>query len=846
MFRATIKGLFAHKLRMALTAIAVVLGVAFMAGTFVLTDTIKHSFDNLFVQTSSGKDVIVRGALPFGRSTRREAFGGNRPLVPDTVLAAVRSAPGVQVADGIVNGLVTVLDKNGKAIEHQGPPTLAFNWLPDKVLSSLSLRSGRAPTAANEVTIDVGTAKSQHFAVGDQLTVISNAPPKQFMIVGLTGFGKTDNILGATMVTFDTPTAQALVGKPGYFSQIDAHVAPGRDIDQTLSAVGDRLPKGFEADSGASVAQQNSNTISSFINVFNRFLLSFALIALFVGGFLIFNTFSILIGQRTRELALLRAVGASRRQVYVSVLFEALLVGLFGSILGLLIGLPLAQGLYSGLSALGLSLPSTGLQFLPRTAIVSIITGTVITLASAVLPALRAARIPPVAAMREGAVEVETSLHRRAITGGTVLAIGLALLAVGLIGKAGLTAVGSGAALTFVGVAMLAPFVAGPLARLLGRPLPAMLGTPGRLGQENAARNPRRTAATASALMVGLALVAAIATLGSSGLASFKGAFDQGVSANFVLTPSGDGFPVIAEQALKNVPGVTASSPIRTTRWHDGSTSRGLTGIDPVGGPVVFNIKMLSGSTGALAKGELLIDDKAAKSRHLKVGDTVQMGFDATGLKPVVVGGIYKSNPLGFPLGSYTSSAELVSANVNQIQDDAMAIKTASSSTAELAALEQAFRAYPNVKVKTASQFKADQARTLSGILAVVYVLLALSILIALIGVVNTLALSVMERTREIGLLRAVGMQRRQIKRMIRGESVVVSLIGAVLGLALGVGFGAALVASLSSSGFNRLAIPTATIVTVVILTGLFGVGAAVFPARRAAKLDVLAAIATE
>jgi len=843
MWKVTLKSLAAHKLRLALTALAVVLGVSFMAGTFVLTDTIKHTFDSLFAQTSAGKDAIVRGISQYTANGPRDSFGGNRPLTPESILTTVRSTPGVAVAEGSVSGQVAVVARTGKALK-KNAPTLAFSWSVNRQLSSLSLRSGRGPENDSEIAIDSGTARDQHWKVGDEITVITNDPPKSYTLVGTTGFGKADNLAGATLVSFDTRTAQQVIGKPGYYDQIEVAATRGTTTDQLLSNIGARLPKGFEAVSAASVAAQSAGAVAKNLSFFNTFLLTFALIALFVGAFLIFNTFSILVGQRTRELGLLRAVGASRAQVNRSVLAEALVVGVVGSSLGLVIGIPLAAGLYASLGALGLSLPSSPLQLLPRTVYVSLVTGTVITVLSAVLPARRAAHIPPVAAMRDGGADADTSLRRRAIVGGTVLAAGGLLLGLGLFAKAGIAVVGLGAAVTFVGVAMLAPFIAGPLARGLGSPLRRLSGVSGRLGQENAARNPRRTAATASALMIGLAVVAAIATLGSSATASFNGIFDRSIKSDFVVLASGgrSEFSTAAEAPVRGAPGVVAMSPYRLGSWHDGNATKQVIGIDPVDGPKVLTLNMVSGSSAALSSGEVLIDDKVARARHLKAGDTLEMGFGPTGVQAVLVGGTYKTNQI---LGNYTVSDQFVADNVTQVRNAALFVKTTSGSPSEQDALTRALSHYPDLEVKTGAQFKALQKSQLNTVLAVVYVLLALSILIALIGVVNTLALSVMERTREIGLLRAIGMQRRQIKRMIRGEAVIVSMIGAVLGLVLGVGLGAAVVSALSSSGLDTLAIPTGTIVVVLIATALFGVGAAVWPARRAARLDVLSAIAT-
>jgi putative ABC transport system permease protein len=840
MFKATLKGVLDHKLRLSLTALAVVLGVAFMAGTFVLTDTIKHTFDTLFAQTSAGKDAVVRAIAPYGNGGR--GFGGDRPLTPESLLATVRSTPGVAAADGTAGGLVVVLNKEGKSLNSHAP-TLAFSWQPDPKLSALSLRSGSAPVADNQVTIDGASAKKEHFSLGDRITIIGNTGPAKYTLVGITRFGSTDNLAGATLVTFDLPIAQRVAGKPGYLTEIDVSAAPGTSSDKLLSAIGSRLPKGFEVITGAEAAAQQASNVSNGLSQFNTILLVFAGVALFVGAFLIFNTFSILVGQRTRELALFRAIGASRRQVNGSVLGEAFVTGLVGSLIGIGVGVGLAAGLYSLLSALGVSLPHSALQLEARTVIVGLVVGTAVTVVSAVLPALRAGRIPPAAGMRDDSVEQETSLRRRALIGGGVLAAGLLVLAGGLFASAGILAVGIGAGVTFIGVAMLAPFAVGPMVAVLGRPLPAIGGMTGQLGRENAARNPRRTAATASALMVGIALVAAIATLGQSAQTSFNGQFDRAIKADYVLSASGFGtIPPAAEAVVRSVPGVTAVSGIQQAHWHLGRVGKQVTGVDPVGGPQVVSFAMTEGTVSALGRGELLVDATVAKNDHYRIGQVIPMGFVATGVVPVKIGGFYKTNEF---LGNYVVSDQLLDANVNQSRDQVIALRTSNQSPAVTSALTSALRSYGNVNVKTAAQFKADQKKQLNSILSIVYALLALSIIIALIGVVNTLALSVMERTREIGLLRAVGTQRRQLRRMIRAESVLVSLIGAILGLVLGVGLGAAVVSSLGSSFITTLAVPVSTIIVVLILACIFGVFAAVWPARRAAKLDILAAIYT-
>jgi putative ABC transport system permease protein len=846
MFKATLKSLAAHKLRLALTGLAIVLGVSFMAGTFVLTDTVKHSFDNLFKQVNANVDVVVQGRAPYGTGGFNNV-GSNRPPVPSSVLPAVRRVSGVRDAQPIIQAPVTLIKSNGKALTKHGPPTLGVSWNPDRALSSLRLVAGSGPSAADEVVIDRGTMDAQHWSVGQTVKIITpNAPPRPFRIAGVVTFGSQNSLLGATIIAFPLSSAEQLLTKPGYVQQINIAVTPGADVNAVIAGVNQAVPANLEAVTGAVAAQQMANQVNQFIGIFNTFLLTFALIALFVGAFLIANTFSILIGQRTRELALLRAVGASRSQVTRSMLGEALVVGLTGSIVGLVIGIPIALGLQALLGAFGFAPPATGIQILPRTIILSLLVGTAVTLISAVGPALRASRIPPVAALRDDAGVADASLRRRAFVGGALTLVGLGLLLNGLFGGLSrpIPVVGAGAALTFVGVATLAPFVAGYLARLIGAPLPALIGITGKLGQANAARNPRRTAATASALMIGIALVACIGTLGASINSSFSAIIDRSVRASYVLTTSGqDQISRVAEPAVGAAPGVVAMSPYTQIAWHEGRTGKQATAVDPATAPQVLTFTMLQGSYDNLARGQVLVDDKVFRDRHLRLGETLPMGFVDTGVTEVPIGGTYKTNQF---LGNYVVSYEFAADHITQLLDQAIFVRTATVGPSEQAALETALSQYPNLKIQTAAQYKADQKKQFGTLLNLVYVLLAFSILIASFGVVNTMALSVIERTREIGLLRSIGMGRRQVRAMIRGEAVVVALLGAVLGLALGIALGAAIVHAAAGSGISILAIPVSTVVVVLIVAALIGVGAAVFPARRAARLDVLEAIATE
>ena len=842
MFRATLKSLAAHRVRLALTAIAIVLGVSFMAGTFVLTDTVKHTFDQLFAQTAVGRDIVVRGVAPYGTSDR-DFSGGERPLTPASLLPKVKAVPGVNDAVGTVMGQITLVKPNGKALDKRAP-VFGTNFT-DSSLSVFHISSGRGPRSAHEIAIDSGTATDQHFQIGQTIKIVTAAGPGDYTLVGLTKFGNNASLAGATVVSFETATAEAAVGHPGYFDQIDVKDASGTALDAGLSAVGTVLPHGFEAVPATVAAQQQAKSVEKFIGYFHTFLLVFAIIALFVGAFLIANTFSILIGQRTRELALFRAVGATRRQVVGSLLGEALATGVVGSIVGLILGVPLALGLYSLLKAAGLGVPSTSVQLLPRTAYVSLAAGILVTVVSAVAPAVRGSRVPPVAAMRDDVTIAEASLRRRAIVGGILGGLGVLTLALGLFASAGIALVGVGAALTFTGMAVLAPFVAGRLAHAIGRPMPALAGVTGHLGKENAARNPRRTAGTASALMVGLGLVSALATLGASMMASFNHEMTRDITADYVISSSAfRGFSPSVQDDVKKAPGVVAWSPYTEIDFHTNGARHTASGIDPVAGPQVLNIQMKSGSVASLARGEMLVDDSSATKDHLHIGDVMQVGFAAAGVKPIKIGGTFKGNPF---LDSYVLPYSVVASAQAQTVDELELIKTAGRTTSIQNGLANSFKDHPEVSVKTGSQFQKDQGKKFQTFLLVAYALLAFSIVIAAFSVVNTMALSVIERTKEIGLLRAIGMGRKQVRSMIRSEAVIVALLGAVLGMVLGVVLGGAIVVAIGQSGFvsTHIVIPLPTLIIVLVLAAVIGVLAAVFPSRRAAKLDVLQAIAT-
>jgi putative ABC transport system permease protein len=841
MWRVTIKGLLAHKLRLALTALAIVLGVTFIAGTFVLTDTLHNTFDTLFGNIYQNIDFQVRGVAQFGS-------GGTatRNPVPESLLASVQRVPGVEAADGSVTGYAQYIGHDGKAISTGGAPNLGLSFDPDAQISALRLVQGRDPTTPHQVVMDLGTAQKYDFKVGQPVRILLQGPTQTFTISGLARFGTADNLAGATLAAFDTPTAQKVLGSVGQFDTINVVAQPGADKAQVQRDIARVLPHGVQVVTGQTVVNEATSAIGQALGFLNTALLVFAFIALFVGGFTILNTFSITVGQRTRELALLRIVGASRRQVFRSVLGEAAIVGLVSSLIGLGLGVLAAVGLEKLLSGFGVTLPSGPLVFEARTVIVCIVVGVGVTMVSAISPARRAVRIAPVAAVSAQQTEEEVPLRRRFTRGGIITVIGIALLAWGLTAPA-IALVGLGAVGIFVGVAMLAPAVARPMASGIGRPLARLLGVSGRLGRENSMRSPRRTAQTSSALMVGLALVSAIAVFGASLSKSATASVDNAISADLIVSTTSNGgngnFSEVVPQAASSVPGVTATTTVYGDQFEFRSSLESLLAIGTKNMSQTVILNTTSGSgVPALAAGDLLVDTTTATSDHLTVGQQVPVKFALTGHQTMRIGGIYQPNAL---VGHFLVSQAFFVRHFQNPLPGAVLLKTDGSPGVQHA-VTRALAPYPNVKVQSRAQFEASQSAQVNQLLGLVYALLALAVVIALIGIVNTLMLSVFERTHEIGLLRAVGMKRRQIRAMIRSESVILAVFGAIIGIIIGTGLGIALVSALHSQGITNTVVPVSNLIVFLVLAALLGLLAASWPARRAARLDVLAAIAAE
>jgi putative ABC transport system permease protein len=845
MWNVTIKGLLSHKLRLLLTAAAIVLGVSFVSGTYVLTDTMRATFTGLFQDVNKGIDVVVH---------TREAFSGQqgdiRDPMPESLLAQVQHVDGVKVAEGSVSGYAQFVGKNGKPVTTGGAPTLGVSASQAPELkSSTTLRSGREPTGPNEVAVDARTAEKQGFTVGDQVKVLLQGPARTFTVSGVVGFGEADNLGGATLAVFELKTAQQVLNRPGKFDEIDVVAQPGVGQSELRDRLTAALPAKYEAVTGADQAKRSADEINQGLSFFTTALLAFAGIALFVGAFLIFNTFSIIVAQRTRELALLRCLGASRRQVLGSVLLESGIVGLVASLAGLGLGIVLALGLRAMLNAFGIDLPTTSTRFEARTVIVSLLVGLVVTLVSSFLPALKATRVPPVAALREeAATRPARSIRRRSIVGSLVTLAGIGLLLLGLFRDTGnrVANVGAGVVVMFLGVAVLSPLVARPLAGWIGWPFACAFRLPGNLARENAMRNPRRTASTAAALMIGVALVTFAGIFVSSAKASFAGILDRSVTADYILTTEGfQGFSPELGRRMAGLPELQAVTALRGGTWKLNGQSQPLGAVDPIAYNQLVRTETISGSIDALSSGGVAVQDTVARQHGWKVGSVVPMEFPRNGVQREPIKAIYKDNQLN---GQYLLSLTDYQKGYSD-QVDLLVIAKAKPGVAVAtarAAVDRVAADFPNVKVQDQAQYKANTGKQLDQLLNLVTSLLLFAIVIALFGIVNTLALSVLERVRELGLLRAVGATRRQVRSMIRWEAVIIAVLGAMLGLVLGIFFGWAMSRALANQGFSEFAIPASQLVLYVVAAAVAGIVAAILPGRRAARVDMLRAITTE
>ena len=848
MWTATIRSMLTHKLRLVLTTASIALGIAFLSGTFILGDTTSKAFDEVFTKVSSGTDAVVRQEAAF---TQSEGAGTTRAPIDAAVLDQIQTVDGVEAAEGMSSGYALLTDNDGEAVEPAGgAPAVGYSMPIDESLrGDVRILDGVAPTGPSDVAIDASSAEDNDIAVGSTIKVLFNGPTQEFTVVGTVGFGDEKNLGGSTSAYFDPATAQQVVGTPGVFDQIDVKAADGVTDSELADRLDTVVPAGTEAVTGQTVADEASDSVSEDLQFLNILLGIFAGVALFVGSFIIWNTFTMTVTQRSREIALTRAVGATRWQVLRSLLAEALLLGLIASAIGIALGVLVAQGLTALMGVLNFSMPSTSLQILPRTIWVSLLVGIVVTVVAALVPARRATKVLPVEALREAVPGTYRPSVRRAAFGLAFLGLGIAGLLMGLYGGAPFLLFGLGILGIIVGVIVSTPLVARPLAAAIGKPL-RWRGVSGELAQQNAMRNPRRTASTASALMVGLALVVSMGVFASSLKASFGDLLDDSTNADLYITTTSaqaDGFSPEATKAAAEVDGIEAISPNGWGEARFDGSDAAYTAIDPTTVEEVLNLEMSAGSAADLGPDGVLISEDAAESNGWAIGDTVPVEFAATGKDDMTIAGIYGAAG-GFVESDYLLSIAGQTAHAGeQLTTTSLVIVADGADLDEVqSGIDAALADHPDAKVVDQQGYEDQIGGTVDNLLTLVTVMLLLAVIIALLGIVNTLALSVFERTRELGLLRAVGMTGGQVRAMVRWESAVISLMGAVIGACLGVGLGIALAQALKDEGIKAISVPVPQVALYIVLAGLAGVLAAIGPARSAARVDVLRAVVTE
>jgi putative ABC transport system permease protein len=843
--RVALKGILARKFRLVSTAFAVLLGVAFLSGTFVFTDTIQKAFDELFADAFQNTDSFVRSS-----ETGEDPFGNElHPRIEDSAIALVAGVDGVADAQGSVTDFALVIGADGDPIgnPNNGPPTFGDTWLTGD-LSPWTLTEGSREPGPGELVLDVRTADDGDLELGDMVTVITTSAPQEFPLVGTARFAGADSPGGASFAMFDLATAQTLFDAEGMVDAVLATASDGLSQEELTARIQAELPAGLEALTGQEITDENTDAIERGLSFLTIFLNVFAGISLFVGMFVIYNTFAITIAQRTRETAMLRAIGAGRGQVLGALMLEALVIGVVASILGLVGGILLATGLHQLLEAFDIDIPSAGTVIRQRTVIVSLIVGTVVTVLSAVAPAIKGSRVPPLAALREVALDRSARSKGRLVIGVALTALGVLCLVSGVQGEVAL--VGLGAALLFIGMFVLGPLFAQPVARVVGAPI-AATGMAGVLARENARRNPRRTSRTAAALMIGVALVIAIAVIAASVKQSIRDALDDQFVGDIALDSGSQGFGGLSPELVTEVTALPEVAVATGLRFESGGAVAGsdatIVAIDPGPADEVFDFQMVEGAITDLTDDGIGMTDAEAEDLDVHVGDTVSVDLLGLSTLELTVQAIYDRDTLAGrapyaitqSLSATTSTSEF-DATVYVVLAEGVSIDEGK------AALQPIVDRYPNADMEDRQEYIESQAATVDGFVNFIYGLLAFAVIIALFGIANTLMLSVHERTRELGLLRAVGSSRRQIRTMVRWESVIIAWLGTLLGLVIGVVLAYSLVKALEDDGIQTFKLPVVTVIVVVVLAGLFAVFAARRPAKRAAKLDILRAIAHE
>jgi putative ABC transport system permease protein len=858
MLKLTLRGFAARKLRAVLTGIAIALGVALMAGTYILTDTIDHSFASIFQTANEGHDVVVTPTQTLGRKVRSQVSP-----IGEAMLARVRATPGVAQASGSIFSPATLLNAQGKRLSTGAAPAFIAAEVPAR-FESFKPVEGRLPSGDGEVAVDQATARREHLKLGEQVVVAGSGAAQRFGIVGIVKFGGGQSFGGAAAALLGLEQAQRLSGEVGHYDQIDVAAQHGVTPTELRARVRAALPHTVDVRTGTQQAAKQTSDLESNLSFLRTFLLIFAYVALLVGAFIIFNTFSITVAQRTREFGLLRTLGCSRGQIMGSVVREGLLLGVGGAVLGLLGGIALAPALDQLFKAFGADLPDSGTVLETRTIVVSLLVGIIVTVLAGLPPALRATRVPPLAAMREG-VEIppRTPLTRGRYAVPILLAlVGLRLVVSILQGDHGTTIAifaALGVVILFVRLRQRARGRRYPLVRGLARGLGVLVrwrGVTGRLAQENSIRQPGRTLVTAAALTIGLALVTFVAVLAAGTKATIDHAVSRSFAGNLIVEnsqPNSElGIPAATAPALRRVPGVADVTPVAFTvgRLHGVSSNASITAIDPRSFLRAYRIEWKQGSNATLltlGEGGTLVTHEYAKSHHLKVGQTISVLTPTDRHVRLRVRGIVSDEAR--LLGDLTIVLALARSAFGQTADALNFVTYAPGATdAEVQPAVDRVLAnrFPQARSRTAAQFKQETSEQINSLLALIYVLLALSVIVSLFGIVNTLILSIYERTRELGMLRAIGTSRRQVRQMIRYESLITALIGGVFGLVIGV-VGALLVVAFALSGSGYvLSIPLGTLIVLLLVAALAGLLAAQLPARRAARIDLLQALASE
>lgn len=827
---------------------AIAISVAFVVGSFVLADGMRNAFANLFDQIGEDVDLEVQGSVAFGDSMD----DSQTPPIPASTLTDVAGIDGVDVAVPVIQRYAQIVDSDGEPVVTQGAPMFGISWTADEELSGVELKDGVAPSGPDQVVIDKATADNHDLIVGDQVDIITDMGRRTYDLVGLVGLGNTDGFAGATLAMFDYVTAVEVLAAGDTIDFVDIRVAEGADVDTVKQAVADVLPPQADVLTGDEVSQKNKDALDVIVNAFGTGLLAFAFITVFVSAFIINNVFAISIGQRLRELALLRAVGANGKQVRRMIYVEALIVSAVSTVVGIGLGVLVAKGMIALFNAQGAGFPDAGTVLLPRTIAIALAVGIGMTMLSVMIPARRASRIPPVAAMRPE-LGFQTLDSGRFVAATVITVLGAVMFLIGLLvrpgGTVGLIALSAGGGLLlFVGAASLVALVAKPATHVIGMPAAAVSSISGRLGQDNAGRVPRRTAASASALMIGVALVSAAAVFAASLRTSFANTLERSVQADFIITdPSFQGMPPQVGDALRNVPELSAVTPVRFLDMQVDGSTKAVGAADPVALASLINIDLRDGvEMEALADGGLFVSSDAADDLSLAVGDTLDVSYRNGSDATLTVDGIYEENTI---VGNYLVNLNTAAqGNQEPVRDLFVVGRKSDDVTPDRArqAIESALAAYPQVDVQSNAEFRESQSAQIDQLLTIITTLLGFAIAIAILGISITLGLSVLERTREIGLLRAVGMNRRGLKATIRWEAIIVSLFGAVIGILLGTAIGVVLSIAVPNEVISTIAVAPTTIGIILIGAVIAGVLAAWSPARRAAKLDVLKAIATE